>query len=96
MSPSRRASIPSHHSLTDALVHRVHAHVLVQLFPRCAVRRARVLWRDLSGKSVGVFQPLLEFGGSQVGEGQADHHHHASEVIRKIQSFGQFCSDDGE
>jgi hypothetical protein len=50
----------------------------------------------LSGKSVGVFQPLLEFGGSQVGEGQADHHHHASEVIGKIQSFGQFCSDNGE
>lgn len=87
MSPTpRRASILP--SPTDTLVHRVHAHVLVQLFPCRAVRRVRVLWRDFSGESVGVFEPLLKFRRSQVGEGQADYHDHACEVIGKIQSFG--------
>ena len=43
-----------------------------------------------------MFEPLLKLCGSQVGEGQADDHDHAGEVVGEVQSFGQFCPDDGQ
>lgn len=78
----------------DALVHRSHARVLVELprrsFPlvptACPRRRALL----------DVLQLGFPLGALDVGEREADDHDAAPERVGEVDAFGHLAADDGE
>ena len=85
---------------TYTLVHRVHAHVLVQLRPR-VLRPHRLglrllLLLLLLLEAVDVAHALAQLRRAEVRERQADDDDRAREVVREVEALGELRADDGE
>lgn len=74
----------------DALVHRPHARVLVQLPPR------RFPFVSAAAALLDVLELGFPGGAPGVGEGEADDGDAAAEGVGEVDAFGQFAADDGE
>ena len=81
---------------TYTLVHRVHAHVLVQLRPRVLRPHHLGLRLLLLLEAVDIAHALAQLGRAEVRERQADDDDRAREVVREVEALGELRADDGE
>lgn len=87
------ARAPERH--TDTLIDCVHAHVFVE-FGRCVFLPRFALGTRLAFQSIYVFHTLSKFWGPKICKWETNDDHSTRKIIRKIQPFRQFCTNDGE